>query len=105
MTTPRIQPDSAETSQLLRQIMNGDGSARGRLLERHLPTIRKCVARRIDPRLQPRVDLSDVVQETQLDLVIRLALDVAFCLSLKEPWRRSHARRSFNYVPKTRTMP
>ena len=72
MATPRIQPDSAETSRLLRQIRNGDGGARGRLLERHLPTIRKCVARRIDPRLQPRVDLSDVVQETQLDLVNRL---------------------------------
>jgi RNA polymerase sigma-70 factor (ECF subfamily) len=51
----------------------GDGPASwGRLLERHRARLRKLVALRLDPRLQGRVDASDVIQEAYLDAARRL---------------------------------
>ena len=44
----------------------------GRLLERHRARLRKLVALRLDPRLQGRVDPSDVIQEAYLDAARRL---------------------------------
>jgi RNA polymerase sigma-70 factor (ECF subfamily) len=44
----------------------------GRLLERHRSRLRKMVALRLDPRLQGRVDPSDVIQEAYLDAARRL---------------------------------
>jgi RNA polymerase sigma-70 factor (ECF subfamily) len=43
-----------------------------RLFDRHRPALREVVARRLDPRLMPRVDISDVVQEAQLEAFNRL---------------------------------
>jgi RNA polymerase sigma-70 factor (ECF subfamily) len=62
MTVP--QPD---TEELLRQTGQGDREARGRLLARHRDRLRKMVAWRLDRRLAPRVDPSDVVQEVLVD--------------------------------------
>ena len=62
-----IRPDSEETCRLLARAQAGDADAFNQLLERHRPAVRECVRRRLDPKLGPRVDLSDVVQETQLD--------------------------------------
>ena len=51
----------------------GDGpDSWGRLLERHRARLRKLVALRLDPRLQGRVDSSDVIQEAYLDAVRRM---------------------------------
>jgi RNA polymerase sigma-70 factor (ECF subfamily) len=51
----------------------GDGpDSWGRLLERHRARLRKLVALRLDPRLQGRVDPSDVIQEAYLDAARRL---------------------------------
>ena len=58
--TPQPEPD---TEQLLDAAGRGDGSARGRLLERHRPRLRQMVAVRLDRRVAARVDPSDVVQE------------------------------------------
>ena len=44
----------------------------GRLLEQHRARLRKLVALRLDPRLQGRVDPSDVIQEAYLDAARRL---------------------------------
>jgi RNA polymerase sigma-70 factor (ECF subfamily) len=44
----------------------------GRSLERHRARLRKLVALRLDPRLQGRVDPSDVIQEAYLDAARRL---------------------------------
>jgi RNA polymerase sigma-70 factor (ECF subfamily) len=44
----------------------------GRLLERHRARLRKLVALRLDPRLQGRVDPSDVIQEACLDAARRM---------------------------------
>jgi RNA polymerase sigma-70 factor (ECF subfamily) len=49
-----------------------DPDSWGRLLERHRARLRKLVALRLDPRLQGRVDPSDVIQEAYLDAARRL---------------------------------
>jgi RNA polymerase sigma-70 factor (ECF subfamily) len=45
----------------------------GRLLEQHRARLRKLIALRLDPRLQGRVDPSDVIQEAYLDAARRLS--------------------------------
>jgi RNA polymerase sigma-70 factor (ECF subfamily) len=52
------------TESLIDQARHGDGAARLSLLERYRDYLRKMVAVRLDRRLAPRVDASDVVQET-----------------------------------------
>ncbi len=56
-----------DTSDLLRQTGTGDREARGQLLARHRRRLRKMVAWRLDPRLAPRVDPSDVVQDVLVE--------------------------------------
>jgi RNA polymerase sigma-70 factor (ECF subfamily) len=53
-----------DTDQLLRRIEQGDAAARELLLARHRDRLRRMVALRLNPRLQARVDPSDVVQDT-----------------------------------------
>jgi RNA polymerase sigma-70 factor (ECF subfamily) len=52
------------TENLIDQARRGDGAARLSLLERYRDYLRRMVAVRLDRRLAPRVDASDVVQET-----------------------------------------
>jgi RNA polymerase sigma-70 factor (ECF subfamily) len=66
-------PDSAETQRLLEQVRAGDRQAFEDLFGRHRPYLRQVIELRLDPRLRPRVDPSDVVQETQLVAFRRLA--------------------------------
>ena len=56
-----------DTEDLLRQTGQGDRDARGRLLGRHRDRLRKMVAWRLDRRLAPRVDPSDVVQDVLVE--------------------------------------
>jgi RNA polymerase sigma-70 factor, ECF subfamily len=65
-------PDSAETQRLLEQVRAGDRDAFERLFARHRPYLHQVVGWRLDPRLRPRVDPSDVVQETELEAFRRL---------------------------------
>jgi RNA polymerase sigma-70 factor (ECF subfamily) len=58
--------DSSETNRLLRRAADGDGNSLGTLLTRHEGRLRRLVAFRLDPRLQGRVDPSDVIQEVHL---------------------------------------
>ena len=50
----------------------GDKEAVAELLERYRPRLRRMVALRLDPRLQNRVDASDVIQEGFIDAFRRL---------------------------------
>ena len=50
--------------ELIDRAMGGDLSARGQILENYRDYLRRMVAARLDRRLAPRVDASDVVQET-----------------------------------------
>jgi len=61
-----------DTEELLRQAGQGDAAARDRLLDRHRTRLRAAAALRLDRRLAPRVDPSDVVQETLAEAVRRL---------------------------------
>jgi RNA polymerase sigma-70 factor (ECF subfamily) len=62
-----------DTDQLLRRIAQGDAAARELLLGRHRDRLRRMVALRLDPRLQARVDPSDVVQATLAQADAKLA--------------------------------
>jgi RNA polymerase sigma-70 factor, ECF subfamily len=59
--------NSAETNALLMRAGQGDDEARQRLLERHRSRLKRMVAVRMDRRLAPRLDPSDVVQEALAD--------------------------------------
>jgi RNA polymerase sigma-70 factor, ECF subfamily len=65
-------PGKSETTELIEQAVRGDQRALGELLDRHRKRLRRMVAVRLDPRLQGRVDPSDVIQEACLDAVRRL---------------------------------
>ncbi|WP_165223478.1 sigma-70 family RNA polymerase sigma factor [Aquisphaera insulae] len=55
---------SRVTRELVEQAGEGDAAARQALLERYRDHLCRMVAARLDRRLSPRVDASDVVQET-----------------------------------------
>ena len=54
---------NADTDELIERASRGERSARGQLLARHRTRLRQMVAVHMNPRLAPRVDPSDVVQE------------------------------------------
>jgi RNA polymerase sigma-70 factor (ECF subfamily) len=57
----------------LERLRAGNSSALGKLFEHYRPRLRQLVRLRMDARLAARVDPSDVLQETYLDAVRRLA--------------------------------
>jgi RNA polymerase sigma-70 factor (ECF subfamily) len=69
---PEVQADSAPTQGLLRQIRAGDRQAFEQLFARHQAYLLRLVELRLDPRLRPRVDPADVVQEAYLEALHRL---------------------------------
>ncbi len=64
--------DDPDTEELLRRAGDGDRDALDRLLDRYRGRLRRMVATRMDPRLAPRVDASDVVQEALMEAAGRL---------------------------------
>src|SRR6516164_4385342 len=64
--------DDASVNDLLDRAAHGDAAARDRLLGRHRGRLRQMVAVRMDRRLAPRLDPSDVVQDTLADAARRL---------------------------------
>src|SRR5262245_6458814 len=84
----RLEPD---TDQLLDRASGGDGDARQQLLDRHRARLRAMVAARLDRRLAPRLDPSDVVQEA-LDKAARRLDDYLRDRPLPfYPWLRQFA--------------
>lgn len=71
MTDP--QADSAETRRLLERAKDGDSEAVQRLFGRHRRFLKQVVETRISRHLRPRVDPSDVVQETHVEACRQLA--------------------------------
>jgi RNA polymerase sigma-70 factor, ECF subfamily len=68
-TSPASDP---EIDALLRDAAEGDVTAVRCLLELHRQRLRRMIAARLDRRLAPRLDPSDVVQETLADAARRL---------------------------------
>ena len=66
-------PDSPDTVQSLRRVSEGDGQALGELFAQHGPRLRRMVQLRMDRRLAGRLDPSDVLQETYLEVAKSLA--------------------------------
>jgi RNA polymerase sigma-70 factor (ECF subfamily) len=67
-----VKPDSAETGALLERIRQGDSQALEALLGRHRQRLLAFVDYHLDPRVRARLDPSDVVQETQMEVVRRM---------------------------------
>ena len=65
--------NSSETNRLLQRAADGDPQTWGTLLTRHADRLRRMVAFRLDPRLQGRIDPSDVIQEAYLEASKHLA--------------------------------
>jgi len=85
---PDPEPD---TDQLVASAAAGDPTARGQLLDRHRPRLRRMVAVRLDPRLAPRVDPSDVVQDALAEAARRLDAYLAAPALPFYPWLRQLA--------------
>jgi RNA polymerase sigma-70 factor (ECF subfamily) len=64
--------DSEITCQLLGRVRHGDRAALDELLSEHRPYLHRLVKLRFDVQLQPRVDPSDIVQETLLSVAARI---------------------------------
>jgi RNA polymerase sigma-70 factor (ECF subfamily) len=64
--------NSSETDKLLESLATGDREVWGDLLARHRQRLRSMVALRLDPRLQGRIDPSDVIQEAFLTASVQL---------------------------------
>src|SRR5262245_4640546 len=62
-----MRPVGDETEELLRRVGLGDDRALQRLLYLHRDRLRGLVAVRMDRRLAPRIDPSDIVQEALAD--------------------------------------
>jgi RNA polymerase sigma-70 factor (ECF subfamily) len=60
--------DSDDTTALLDRVAAGDVVALGHLLNLHRPYLKRVIDMRMDPALRARVDASDVVQETQVEI-------------------------------------
>jgi RNA polymerase sigma-70 factor (ECF subfamily) len=66
------RPDLNETERLLSQVRGSDRRALDRLLALHRGFLRKVVELRLDRRLRARVDVSDIIQEAQLEVFRRI---------------------------------
>jgi RNA polymerase sigma-70 factor (ECF subfamily) len=68
----QVGSDSSETCRLLHLACAGDAAAFEQLFERYRASLLRVIARRLGPQIRPRVDASDVVQDTQLAIFERL---------------------------------
>jgi RNA polymerase sigma-70 factor (ECF subfamily) len=62
-----ITPPAHETDALLDRASRGDPSAIKELFTQHRSRLRQMIAIRLDPRLAPRIDPSDVVQDVLME--------------------------------------
>lgn len=66
------EADSSTTGDLLARVRSGDSQALNDVLRRERSALRAFVEHHLDPRLRQRVDPSDVVQETQFEIMRRI---------------------------------
>jgi RNA polymerase sigma-70 factor (ECF subfamily) len=66
-------PSDAPDPDLLRRAGQGESACLHELFTRYRPRLRRVVKLRLDPRVQGRVDPSDVIQEAYLEICQKLA--------------------------------
>ena len=64
--------DPTDTEQLVEKLRGGDRQALTDLFQRHRDRLRRMVELHMDPRLQARVDASDVLQDAFVDVAARV---------------------------------
>jgi RNA polymerase sigma-70 factor (ECF subfamily) len=67
-----MENNSADTVDLIERARAGDAAALNDIFSRHRERLRRMVELRLDRRLQGRIDPSDVIQESYLDVARRL---------------------------------
>jgi RNA polymerase sigma-70 factor, ECF subfamily len=67
-----MENDSADSVDLIERVRAGDREALGAFFARHRDRLRRMVEMRLDPRLQARLDASDVVQDAYVEVIERL---------------------------------
>lgn len=70
--TKSIWPDAENTTELLKDVREGDSEAVERLLARHRESLHRMIQLRMDQRIRRRVDVSDVVQDVLIEANRRL---------------------------------
>ena len=65
-------PESEKTEELLGAVREGNAEAVNKLIDRHRDAILRLVRMRLDRRIQPRVGVSDVVQDVFIEANRRL---------------------------------
>src|SRR5437868_2652832 len=89
------RPDSDETVRLLERAAAGDRAALPALLARHRDDLRAYVELGFDPARRGRVDPSDVVQESQMEIARRLPDFLARRPMPYHVWVRKTARERY----------
>jgi RNA polymerase sigma-70 factor, ECF subfamily len=67
-----VENNSADSMDLIERARAGDREALGALFARHRDRLSRMVEARLDPRLQARLDASDVVQDAYTEVLERL---------------------------------
>src|SRR5262245_25310595 len=80
-----------DIEQLIERAKSGDVNSRQELLERHRERLRQMVAIRLDPRLKPRVDPSDIIQDALIVAHQRLDEYLSHRRVGLYPWLRQFA--------------
>lgn len=86
-----MNASTSDTDELISRVAKGDQAAVGQLLDRHRPRLRCMVAMRFDPRIAPRLDPSDVVQEALTEAARKLPKYIADRPLPFYPWLRQIA--------------
>ncbi len=115
--TDNGQPaETEETRNLLLRAQAGDSLAFNELFAQHRPMLHSVVVRRLGRSLRGRIDPSDVVQDTQLEVVQRMAEYVArrpmpfrswlLRTAVERLWKlRRHATASRREIGRERRLP
>jgi len=85
-------PENEKTQELLSGAKRGDDEAINHLMERHRDALRRMVQRRLDQKIQRRVDVSDVVQEVLVEASRRLQVYLENPVMSFRLWLRQIAR-------------
>ena len=67
-----MTPPNDDTEQLVKRAAAGDRSAMGQLVDRHRNRLRRMIAVPLSPRIEQRVDPSDLIQDTMAEAAIRI---------------------------------